>query len=187
VLRRRRPPDPIDQVQPAQLAARWSAPVRAALAARQRFLDATATARAGPLRDRFGELRGSIDDGVIATWEAAQRAQALDRAATELDIGRITNEHKAAQRSLTGGADDPGLRSRAAALADRHATAQRLLNAVDDAAVELAGLEARLETLAVRAIELVLVGPAPATSSTSELDSVLDELRAVRGALDELR
>ena len=187
MFRRRRPPDPLAEVQPAQLDRRWGAPVQEALAARRRFLDAVGRAPGGGIRDRLEDLRSSLDEGVLATWAAAQRAQALDRASAELDLLRITDEHKEAKRQIAIGNADPGLEDRAAALAERHAAAQRLLNSVDDAARELAGLEARLDALSVRATEIVLTGGlGGAAHSTTELDGVLDELRAVRLALDEL-
>jgi hypothetical protein len=188
VLRRRRsPPDPLAVVVPEVLGARWREPVAAALQARQRFLSAAAGALQGPVRDRLEELRAAIDAGVLATWEAARRAQALEQAAAELDLERITAQHKAMQRELAAGGDaDEVALARAAALAERHTATQRIVNAVEDAEAELVGLEARLEALSVRALELVLTSTAGASGDIDQLDAVIVELRSVGEALSEL-
>lgn len=141
------------------------------------------------MRDRLDDLQTTVEAGVLATWAAAQRAQALEHAASGLDLARITAEHKAMRRELAqAGESDDALTSRAEALAERHASAQRLVNAVDDAEEELTGLEARLDALAVRALELVLTGGGGPTGSaaTDELDAVIAELRAVGEALSSL-
>lgn len=181
MLRRKKPPPvPTVTVDPTAVGPRWAAHVHEALAARARWQDVLQGVRPGPVRDRLAELAGRVDDGVTAVWETAQRADAAERIAATLDIERITAEHK---RALRDPAADPAM---VAALAARFSSAQRVLNAVDDADDRLRLLDARLGAAVARAAEVALTAGEGGASLQGELDEVIGELGALRDSLASL-
>jgi hypothetical protein len=182
VLRRRRAPeDPLGHVDPAAVSPRFSRPVADALDARRRFADVVAGVRDGPVRDRLAGAGGRLDDGVAAVWDIAQRATDVERTLAALDPERVTDEYKRAKR----GDAAPELE---AALAQRFASVQRLLNALDDTDERLRLLDARLGAAVAGAAEVALgaAGAGGAERLGFELDGVVAELGALRTALDEL-
>lgn len=160
------------------------------MAARSRYERLTDGLRAGPLRERMAELGGRVDHGVLATWEAAQRATQLERVLSDIGIEEATAAHKAAKRELEqaqrSGSVPAGLRERADALADRHASLHRLHNSLDDIATQLTVLEARLEAAVAQAAELALRPDVPEAPIAADLDAIVGELGAMRAALDGL-
>jgi hypothetical protein len=182
VLRRRRAPeDPLGHVDPAAVSPRFARPVADALDARRRFADVVAGVRDGPVRDRLAGAGGRLDDGVAAVWDIAQRATDVERTLAALDPERVTDEYKRAKR----GDAAPELE---AALAQRFASVQRLLNALDDTDERLRLLDARLGAAVAGAAEVALgaAGAGGAERLGFELDGVVAELGALRTALDEL-
>lgn len=178
MLRRKKPPaDPLAHVDPNAIGPRWAAHVREALAARARWQQVLDGVRSGPVRDRLAELAARVDEGVVAVWETATRADAAERIAATLDVDRITAEHKRAMRDPTA---DPAM---VEALAARFRSAQRVLNAVDDADERLRLLDARLGAAVARAAEVALTAGEGATSLDAELDAVIGELGALRDSL----
>lgn len=190
MFRRRRPAGPLDEVQPGALPERWASPVQQALAARERYGRLVATLRPGPLRERVVVLAERVDAGVLATWQTAQRATELESVLAAIDVADATAAHKAAKRDLEqarrAGAVPSGLEERAEALADRHTSVSRLQNALDDSGTQLAIVEARLEAAVARIAELALRPEASAAALSDDLDQVVDELGALRRALDGL-
>ena len=84
-----------------------------------------------------------------------------------LDPDRVTAELKQARRS--GATDDV-----VAALQERFASTQRLLNVRDELRDRLPVLEARLGTAVARAAEIVLTSPASAGAEIAGLEADLD-------------
>ena len=80
--------------------------------------------RDGPSRDRLA-LQTQVDSAVLAAWDTARRAGDIERTLATLDPDRVTAEYKQARR--TSGDDELE-----AALAQRFAPVQRLLNTLDD-------------------------------------------------------
>ena len=135
--RKARPPDPVGDLDPATVPARYRPPVVDALAARQRFDELVATLRPGPLQDRLRDLRGRVDAGVLAVWNSTARAVDLERVIDTLGPERIAEELKRARRD---GADAAIVD----ALSARFASTQRLLNTLEDLHEHLPVVEARL-------------------------------------------
>jgi hypothetical protein len=179
--RRREPEDPLGHVDPAAVSPRFSRYVADALDARRRYADVLTGVRDGPVRQRLSDAGGRLDDGVAAVWGIAQRATQVERTLAALDPDRVTDEYKWAKR----GDAAPELE---AALAQRFASVQRLLNALDDTDERLRLLEARLGAAVAGAAEVALgaAGAGGADRVGSELDGVVAELGALRTALDEL-
>ena len=160
---------------------RFAASVAGALGARRRYAEVLAGVRAGPVRDQLVASGARLDAGVVAVWEIAQRATQIERTLAALDPERVADEYKAARRS----AADPQLE---AALAQRFASVQRLLNALDDTDDRLRLLDARLGAAVAGAAEVALgvSGEAGIDVLGAELDGAVGELAALRSALDEL-
>jgi hypothetical protein len=180
MLRRRRPPDdPLAHVDPAAAPRRFAGVVADALAARRRYREMVAGLPAGAVRDRLAATGERVDAGVSAVWATVVRAGELERLLATLDPERVTDEYKRAKRS----GSDPALE---AALAQQFGSVQRLLNALDDTEERLRLLDARLSAAVARAAEVALGGGAGADDVGAELDGVVDELSALRAALDEV-
>jgi len=176
-FRRRRPaPSPIDVVDPAAVPAACRPAVERSLRSRAQFAELVATLRDGPLQDRMGALGAQLDAGVLAVWRTASQAGAIDRVTAALDPDRITAELKQARRA---GAPDEVV----AALQERFASTQRLLNSRDELGDRLDVLEARLDTAVARAAELALTSSA---SAATEIDALERDLGTVVVELDAL-
>lgn len=183
MLRRRRnePSDPLAAVDPLALSPRWAPHVAEALAARRRWQGVVSGVRPGPIRDRLDELSPRVDEGVLAVWDTAQRAQAAEAIATGVDAERVTADYKRARRDPS---IDPALME---ALTARFTSAQRVLNAVEDADERLTLLDARLGALVARAAEVALTADGDSTGLVAELDAVVGDLGALRDSLASLR
>lgn len=183
MLRRRRPPDdPLAGVDPRGVAPRFGAAVAAALDARRRYGDVLAGIRPGPVRDRLAALAVRVDVGVLAVWETTRRATDVARTLEALDPDRVTDDYKRAKRA----GDDPELE---AVLAQRFGSVQRLLNTLDETDERLRLLDARLGAVVAGAAEVALgtAGDAGDVDALgAELDGVVDDLGALRSALDDL-
>jgi hypothetical protein len=180
MLRRRRPPDdPLAHVDPAAAPRRFAGAVAAAVDSRRRYHELVAGLRPGPVRDRLAATGERVDAGVAAVWSTAQRAGDLERLLASLDPDRVTDEYKRAKRS----GDDAELE---AALSQRFESVQRLLNTLDDTEERLRLLDARLSAAVARVAEVALVGGTGADEVGAELETVVDEMTALRTALDDL-
>ncbi len=182
--RPKQPADPVDEIDPAAVPARYRAPVVDALAARRRFDELVATLRPGPLQDRMAELRARVDAGVLAVWRTTTQATELERVVDTLGPDRVADELKRAKRD---GADDAVVD----ALAARFASTQRLLNSIEDLREHLPVVEARLGAAVARAAELTLTSSAATATEElvaleSELDTLVFDLDALGRATDEL-
>jgi hypothetical protein len=179
MLRRRRPPeDPLAAVTPAGVSPRFAGAVAAALDVRAGYTDLLSGMRPGPSRDRLATLQSRVDAGVLAVWDTARRAGDIERTLATLGPDRVTAEYKQARRT----AGDDNLE---AALAQRFASVQRLLNTLDDTDERLRLLDARLGAAVASAAE-VAVGTAPPDAVGEELESVVSDLEALRAALHDL-
>lgn len=182
MLRRRRAPeDPLAHIDPAAASPRFSDAVAGALDARRRYAEVLAGVRPGPVRDQLAAAGARLDAGVAAVWEIAQRATQVERTLDRMDPDRITAEYKRTKRA--GGS--PELE---AALAQRFASVQRLLNTLDDTWERLRLLDARLGAAVASAAEVALGASAAGNADAvdAELDGAIGELDALRSALDEL-
>ena len=172
-------PDPLAHVDPAAAPRRLAGTVSEALAARRRFRELVDGLRPGPVRDRLTELVPRIDAGVASVWDAAMRVGELERVLATLDPERVTDEYKRARRS---GADPSVMAAQEA----RFNSVQRLLNTIEDIEERLRLLDVRLDGAVARAAEVALAAGAGADELDAELTTVVDELGALRTALDEV-
>ena len=182
MLRRRQKAaaSPLAHVDPALLPPRWGAVVADALDARRRWVELLERMRPGPLRDRLGELGARVDEGVLAVWETCVRAVDAERITEALDVETVTRDYK---RAKADSAADPAL---VEALSARFTSVQRVLNSIDDAEQRLRLLDARLGAAVARAAEVALTAGEGSEDLGVELDAVVEELGALRHALETL-
>lgn len=173
------PPDPLAHIRPEAVPRRFAGAVAEALGARRRFLELLDGLRPGPVRDRLEATAPRVDAGVVAVWDLVLRAGEVERVLDTLDPERVTHEYKQARRS---GLDASAM----AAYEARFASVQRLLNTVEDIDERLRLLDVRLDAAVARAAEVVLGAGAGADELDAELTAVVDELGALRSALDEV-
>lgn len=180
VFRRRRvEPDPLAHVDPALAPPRFARAVDEALAARRRFRELVEGLREGPVRDRLAAMAPRVDAGVLAVWDSALRAGEMQRVLATLDPDRVTDEYKHARRSGV----EAGVM---AAHEARFNAVQRMLNTLEDIDDRLRILDVRLDAAVARAAEVALGSGVGADELDAELTGVVDELGALRSALDEV-
>jgi hypothetical protein len=182
VLRRRKTPDdPLAHVDPRATSPRFAPAVAEALESRRRYRELLDGLRPGPVRDRLERTRERLDAGVLTVWDTAVRATDIERTLATLDPERVAAEYKRAKRA----GDEPDVEE---ALGQRFVSVQRLLNTLDDTDDRLRLLDARLGAAVAQAAEVALdvAGPSAADALDAELAGVVDELGALRSALDEL-
>ncbi|MCC6226454.1 MAG: hypothetical protein IT195_08615 [Microthrixaceae bacterium] len=186
---RRSRPDPLEQIRPDALGARWAIPLRAALVSRQRFGQLVTGVGPGPVRTHLDELSAEVDAAVLAAWERAQQADRVEATLTGLDLTTASDRLKAARRThgeLVGrGATDADLAASSAAVgqeAERFATLNRLVNELDDLSDRLGRLAADLDATIAAAAELTLAQ----SPSDPSLAPVAARVSALRAAFDEL-
>jgi hypothetical protein len=160
VVFRRRRAERSESAVPAVPAA-YAPVVAAAERAGTQFTELVEAMAPGPLRDRVAAMQARVDAGVLAVRRSVDRAVTLERNIALLDPDRVTAELKVARRE---GADEATV----ATLAERFASTQRLLNALDDLRRRLPVAEARLGTAVARAVELSVLAPS-ASSDLAEL------------------
>ncbi|HEY8547908.1 MAG TPA: hypothetical protein VIL36_22775 [Acidimicrobiales bacterium] len=177
--RRREEPDPLAHIVPAAAPPRFARAVDEALAARRRFRELVDGLRPGPVRDRLTAMAPRVDAGVQAVWDAALRAGEMERVLATLDPERVTAEYKQARRS---GAEPSVLAAHEA----RFQSVHRMLNAVEDIEERLRGLDVRLDAAVARAAEVALGAGTGADELDAELGDMVEELGALRSALDEV-
>lgn len=180
--RRQAPADPLAAVDVSTLPASLRAPVANARRARDQFAALAASMPDGPLKERVVAMTPKVDAGVEAVWRTAANAAALEAQVGLLDPEKATADLKKARRD--GAAGDV-----VEAMAQRFASMQRMLNAVDEMRERMPALEARLEAAVARTAELALTAPSAVSEIgvlEGELDSVRTELDALGQAVSEL-
>jgi hypothetical protein len=138
----------------------------------------------GPLRDRLAELAHRLDDGVAESGRIAARGNALTAAAGRIDA--VSAEAKLAQLTAqhAGRNMSPTTVETMQSLQAQIATDQRIKSAAEQADARLRRLDAWLDELVARAVEVSL-GTADEPGLEDEVDDLVTELEALRRALDE--
>jgi hypothetical protein len=188
---------PARRIDPFALQEPWRQYVLHAQGAQRRFGEAARTTRPGPLRDRLDDIGRRVGQAVDECGRIATSGNAIDGALRALDLTGIRSQ---LARLQAGGGDehvDHVEQARAALLAQL-ASAERMTTVSADARARLRVLDARLDELVARALELgvgtrtaegtTALGPAdPALGSLDAgVDDVVNELEALRLAMDEV-
>lgn len=174
------PVDPVGALDRSVVPGRLLEVVDAAIDADRRWRRVVATVQTGPLADRLDVLGQQVAAGVLELYAVAVRIGEIERVLAALEPTEATAAFKAAKRRATQGEPVPELD----ALEARFSSIQRLLNVVADAEDQLQVLDARLLAAVARGAELaVTADPRGLTTMGADLDAVVGELGALRGAL----
>lgn len=177
-----------EKIDPFSLREPWRHFVRDALAAHDTFERLVQRTPEGPLRTRLAEIGDRLDDGVKECWRIASRGDALREARVALDDASVRAELAALQAQP--GAHDAESRARLAqALQSQVDAADRLDRVIDQTYDQLRLMDARIDNAVARALEISAT--ASDTSSFghlgAEVDSLVDDLEALRQGLEEVR
>jgi hypothetical protein len=173
----------------ASLADPWRSYVASARDSKARFDRVTADMAVGPLRDRLVGLGSRLDDGVAESWRVARRGNDITNALAKLDTIQTQTELAQLRADIAGrtsgtnqptASEDQTMQSLEAQLQ----SAQRLQDVATGARDRLRLLDARFDELVARAVE-VSVGSGDTTLLGNDVDALVNELEALRVALDE--
>jgi len=170
-----------ERIDPFTLQDPWRAMVRKAQSTATRFADAVHKTNPGPLKERLTDVGRRVDAAVNEAWAIAQRGHGLDKAVDQLNLP----DNRRRLAALEAGTDgDPAVTQ---AVRNQVASGERLAAVADNARTRLQRLNAELEESVARAIELSMsaadVGALQPLGA--DLDNVVDELEALRLALEE--
>ena len=145
-------------------------------------------AERGPLRDRLAEIADRVHDAVRESWRIARQGQVLADAGAQIDTASVQRQLAEVQGNATAPwAAGSSLEQTAQALQAQLASAQRLASVTQEAADRLRLLNARMDEMVARAIELSVDASRPDDLGGlgSDVDSLVDEMEALRLAMDE--
>jgi hypothetical protein len=165
----------------------WRRFVTQAEQARDRYVDAVANTREGPLHDRLAGIGRRIDAGVDDVRHVAIRGQSLAQACAKLDPTATIADLSQAEAELAGLPDSRHLQAEVESLRAQLASAERMAATVEEATQQLRLLDVRLNETVARAIELS-VGAANESGLRNlddDVDNIVDELEALRLAVED--
>ena len=179
-------PEPID---PFRVGEPWRQYVQSAQQSKVRFQRSITQTKGGPLQDHLLAIGERVDSAVQECFAIAKRGYALDNAVDELDIRSIRKELSSAKADLeTAGPErQTTLQTTVASIQSRLASAQRMSDVTVSTKDRVRQLDAQLDELVARAIELSISADTPAAlgSLGFDVDSVVTEMEALRQAMDE--
>jgi hypothetical protein len=143
-------------IDPFTLQDPWRRYVQSALQSRRRLDDVVAKRAEGPLRDRLVDTIRQVDDIVARVWEAAQDGHHIAGASRLADLPAIERRMAATESQLAEVPEDrrAPLESSLASLRGSVEVGRRLLTERDGASDRLRDLNARLDELVIRAVEV---------------------------------
>jgi hypothetical protein len=170
------------KIDPFTVSEPWRRDVQRALSAQNRFQQAVDATPDGPLRDHLADIGVRLQHGIDEVWQVARRGHEIDAGLTTLKAGDA-REQLARLEAQPAGEETEATRE---ALESRLATAARLKEVSAGASNRLRLLEARLDELVARAVELSVGGGDAAVSGLGDdVDSLVSETEALRQALQE--
>ena len=179
-------PEPID---PFRVGEPWRQYVQSAQQSKVRFQRSITQTKGGPLQQHLVTIGERVDAALQECFSVAKKGYALDNAVSELDIRQIRKELSGAQAELASANDSrrATLETTVASIASRLASAQRLSDVTVSTKDRLRQLDAQLDELVARAIELSISAQTPDALGTlgTDVDSVVTEMEALRQAMDE--
>lgn len=172
-------------INPKELDEPWRGLVQQILEANRRFDRALQGVRSGPLRDRLGQLGERLETGVDEAWRIAQAGQQLGAGRRQIDTDQIRLELQQAQTSPRTERTDQTI----AAIQAQLASADRLDATISDTYDRLRLLDARLDEMVTRTVELSVTqaDTDDLGGLGDEVESIVDDMEALRQAVEETR
>jgi hypothetical protein len=172
-----------DRVDPLALSVPWRDFVQSAVNSKQRFDRAVSRTDRGPLREHLLTVADRLADGTNECWRIARHGDELDAALAQIDVESVRQERADVEKL-----DATEHKSRTIEALDAQiASADRLAQVASNARDRLRLLDARLDELVARAIELSVSDEndeAIGTLST-DVDGLVTEMESLRQALEE--
>jgi hypothetical protein len=172
------------RLDPSSLSEPWRSYVNEARDAKQRYDRVVAHLEPGPMRDRLADVGARLEDGVSESWRISQHGHEITEALARLDtVGaqtQLAELRAAAHRQAPSAATSRTIASLEAQLE----SARRMQAVADDARDRLRLLDARLDELVARAVE-VSVGTADSAVLGNDVEELVVELEALRMAVEE--
>jgi hypothetical protein len=178
-------------IRPGKLPDPWRTFVLEAAQAAKRFDDLVRTLPVGPLRSELTDVGHRVADAVRECWEIATRGVALDLARRQLGLSQATNEldRLRGERQLREqqGIDVASIDRAISAVQRQLAAGQRIEAAAFEARDRLRVLNAQLDESVAAVVEMSLRPTADRSAGAirGQVDGIVDELEALRLALDE--
>jgi chromosome segregation ATPase len=171
------------RISPGSLVEPWSSLMAGILDGRKRFGTATRDMQTGPLNDRLMELGERLQAGVDEAWRIAVAGNQLSTARRQIDSNSISAELQQAQTATRTQRSDQTIQALQAQLS----AAQRLDLTINDTYDQLRLLDARLDEMVTRTIELSVSQATPSQlgSLGTEVDSIVNDMEALRQAVEE--
>lgn len=162
----------------------WRGYVQGAQNAKARFDRVVDSTAPGPIRDRLAELGSRLDDGIADCWRSANRGDTIDDAQRQLRTAEAQLELTDARRQQRERGSSPALESTIRSLEAQMKSSERMQAVSVDARDKLRLLDARLDELVARAVE-VSVGSADSGALSGDVDDIVNDLEALRQALED--
>jgi hypothetical protein len=191
VARRHRAMSGPGQVDPFSLREPWRHAVQEALKAQSRFRQAAADVAPGPLQDRLRSIGAQLERGVSEAGLVARRGQRLEDVRRQIDTGAVLAELQRVEANAgESWAAGSSLERTAQSLQAQLATAERIDGVLNETRDTLRLLDARLDEAVARSLELSVDADHPGDLGalggvTTDVEDVLEEMEALRLALDE--
>ena len=177
-----------ERIDPFALGEPWRHWVREAVQAQSRFDQVVRGTRPGPFKDRLVEIGDRLAVGVDETWRVARHGQRLREARRRIDVNDVSRQLEAARRDADEApADASSLARTTEALEAQLASAERMDGVIAETRDRLRLLDARLGEAVARSVELSIqvVDVGQLGGLGADVDDAVDELEALRLALDE--
>ncbi len=139
----------------------------------------------GSVRDRLQAIVAKLDEGLDETWQIARRGDDIDRVVRRLDPPRLRSKLATLEEQATERPTDE-LTAAIESVQDQLESTERLKEKSAKAANTLRLTQTRLDELTVRAAE-VSIGAGDTDAYEHDVEDLVDELEALRLALDETR
>jgi hypothetical protein len=172
-------------INPKELDEPWRGLVQQILDASQRFDRALSGVQAGPLLDRLRQLGERLETGVDEAWRVARAGQQLGAGRRQIDTAQIHAELQRARSAPRTERTDQTI----AAIQAQLDSAQRLDATINDTYDRLQLLDARLDEMVTRTVELSVTQTDPDAIGGlgDEVESIVDDMEALRQAVEETR
>lgn len=177
-----------EKIDPFTLQDPWRAHVVSALTSKAQVNSHVDDAPGGPLREALQHIAARVDQAVDQSWQVAKRGHALASARAAIRSHNVDRQIRELEQSLAENPDSPQTRAALDARKAQQATAERMDRVIAETDAQLRLLDARLDEIVVRAVELaspISTDTSLAGSISGAVDSVITDMEALRQALDE--
>jgi hypothetical protein len=184
VARVPRPGTGSQDIDPRGLQSPWKDYVREALDARVRYRRAIGNTIPGPLRERLEGIGGRVDEAVQESWRIARHGDELEDSLRSLDPADELRRRLELIREPAPGSAGANV---AESLHNQLRATERITAVAQDARERLRVLDARLDEVVARAVELSLQADDTGDfrGVQGDVDALLRDMEALRQALDE--